>query len=116
MRLSEEEHRRLQRNYRLRRTMTAYGFLLPNAIFFVAFFPQCLDPRRGSTTSQILGLGAIFTLLGLLFDTVWATSAGSVGTWLRRRPTWANRQRLISGGVYLALGATAALTGTSSRG
>ena len=96
----------------------AFGVGIANpkvAIFFVAFFPQFLDPHRGSTTSQILVLGAIFTLLGLLFDTVWATSAGSVGTWLRRRPGWANRQRLISGGVYLALGATAALTGTSSR-
>jgi multiple sugar transport system permease protein len=37
MRLSAEEHWRLRRNYRLRRTMTAYGFLLPNAVFFVAF-------------------------------------------------------------------------------
>ncbi len=43
MRLSVEEHRRLRRNYRLRRTLTAYGFLLPNAVFFVAFllFPVC---------------------------------------------------------------------------
>ena len=79
----------------------AFGIGIANpkvAIFFVAFV-----------------LGGIFTLLGLLFDTVWATSAGSVGSWLRRRPGWADRQKLISGGVYLALGATAALTGTSSR-
>lgn len=37
MRLSPEEHRRLARRYRLRRAMTAYGFLVPNAVFFVAF-------------------------------------------------------------------------------
>lgn len=37
MRLSAEEHRRLRRNYRRRRALTAYGFLLPNAVFFVAF-------------------------------------------------------------------------------
>jgi len=37
MRLSAEEHRRLRRNYKLRRTLTAYGFLLPNAFFFIAF-------------------------------------------------------------------------------
>ena len=37
MQLSAEEHRRLRRNYRLRRTFTAYSFLLPNAFFFVAF-------------------------------------------------------------------------------
>ena len=37
MRLSQEEHRRLRRTYKLRRALTAYGFLLPNAIFFVSF-------------------------------------------------------------------------------
>ena len=37
MRLPPEEHRRLRRRYRLRRALTAYGFLLPNAVFFVAF-------------------------------------------------------------------------------
>jgi ABC-type sugar transport system permease subunit len=37
MRLSAEEHRRLRRNYQRRRTLTAYGFLVPNAIFFVVF-------------------------------------------------------------------------------
>jgi len=37
MRHSAEEHRRLRRNYQRRRTLTAYGFLMPNAIFFVVF-------------------------------------------------------------------------------
>ena len=37
MRLSPEEHRRLARRYRMRRAMTAYGFLLPSAVFFVTF-------------------------------------------------------------------------------
>lgn len=37
MRLSAEEHRRLQRQHRRRRTLTAYAFLLPNAVFFIAF-------------------------------------------------------------------------------
>lgn len=37
MRLSAEEHRRLRRQYKARRALTAYLFLLPNAIFFTAF-------------------------------------------------------------------------------
>jgi multiple sugar transport system permease protein len=37
LRLSAEEHRRLRRQYRWRRALTAYAFLLPNAVFFVAF-------------------------------------------------------------------------------
>jgi ABC-type sugar transport system permease subunit len=35
--LSPEEHRRLQRRYRARRSLTAYLFLLPGAFFFIAF-------------------------------------------------------------------------------
>jgi len=37
MRLSAEEHRRLQRQFRRKRNLTAFGFLLPNVIPFVAF-------------------------------------------------------------------------------
>lgn len=37
MRLSAEEHRRLQRRHQRNRALTAWGFLLPNAVFFVAF-------------------------------------------------------------------------------
>lgn len=35
--LSAEEHRQLQRRYRGRRSLTAYLFLLPGAIFFIGF-------------------------------------------------------------------------------
>jgi ABC-type sugar transport system permease subunit len=35
--LSREEHRRLRRRYRARRSLTAYLFLLPSAIFVIAF-------------------------------------------------------------------------------
>jgi ABC-type sugar transport system permease subunit len=37
LRLSPQEHERLRRQYAQRRALTAYAFLLPNAIFFVAF-------------------------------------------------------------------------------
>jgi len=37
MRLSQAEHQRMRRAFRRRRALTAYGFLLPNALFFVAF-------------------------------------------------------------------------------
>jgi ABC-type sugar transport system permease subunit len=36
-RLSPAEHRRLSRRFTLRRTLIAFGFLLPNLIFFVLF-------------------------------------------------------------------------------
>ena len=37
MRLSPAEHERLRRQQARRRALTAYAFLLPNAIFFIAF-------------------------------------------------------------------------------
>ena len=37
MRLSREEHERLRRQHARRRALTAYAFLLPNAVFFVGF-------------------------------------------------------------------------------
>lgn len=41
-RLSAEEHRRLRRRYRMRRTLVAYAFLAPNLFFFGVFlvFPM----------------------------------------------------------------------------
>src|SRR5262249_7875866 len=68
------------------RFRTAYrqGFLVgasnPKvALFFIAFFPQFVDPRRGCTATQVLLLGAIFVALGLAADTVNACLSGSVG-------------------------------------
>src|SRR5829696_7370279 len=37
MRLSREEHERLRRRHARRRALTAYAFLLPNALFFISF-------------------------------------------------------------------------------
>jgi hypothetical protein len=37
MRLSPEEHERLRRQHARRRARTAYAFLLPNAVCFIAF-------------------------------------------------------------------------------
>src|SRR5260370_12207417 len=37
LRLSAAEHRRLARNYQLKKALVAYAFLAPNLIFFVIF-------------------------------------------------------------------------------
>jgi threonine/homoserine/homoserine lactone efflux protein len=78
------------------------------AIFFLALFPQFVDPRRGSTITQILVLGAEFVALAVAVDLVVASTAGSVGAWLRRRPSFPRRQRYLTGSVYLALAASTA--------
>lgn len=78
------------------------------AIFFLALFPQFVDPHKGSTVAQILVLGAEFVVLALIVDLLVASAAGTVGGWLRRHPMLARRQRYVTGSIYLALGASAA--------
>ncbi|MEO9175987.1 MAG: LysE family translocator, partial [Gaiellales bacterium] len=85
------------------------------ALFFVAFLPQFVDASRGSATLQILVLGLVFLAIASVLDLAWALAAGSLGGWLRGRPGFARRQRFLTGGVYLALGAVAALTGAGHR-
>ena len=78
-------------------------------LFFLAFLPQFVDPSRGPVWSQVLVLGATLAVLGFFTDGLYALAGG----WLRRRSAGFRRgQRYVSGGVYLALGATAAISGT----
>jgi threonine/homoserine/homoserine lactone efflux protein len=81
------------------------------ALFFVAFLPQFVDPARGSTAAQTLVLGAVFFVLALLMDLLYALVAGALGARLRRRAGSGRRQRQLTAGVYLTLGAAAALAG-----
>jgi threonine/homoserine/homoserine lactone efflux protein len=82
------------------------------ALFFLAFLPQFIDPARGPAWAQILVLGVVFLLIGLCLDLSYATAAGTIGHWLKRRPRALRWQRYTSGSVYLALGAAAALSGS----
>lgn len=82
------------------------------AIFFVAFLPQFVDSSRGPIAVQSLFLGTIFTLLAVLSDGAYVLLAGAVSGWLRtgrRAHSWLAR---FSGGVYIGLGLTAALSGS----
>jgi threonine/homoserine/homoserine lactone efflux protein len=78
------------------------------AIFFLALFPQFVDPDNGPTVTQVLVLGAEFVVLALGVDLFVASAAGTVGGWLSQHPTLAHRQRYVTGSIYVALGASAA--------
>jgi threonine/homoserine/homoserine lactone efflux protein len=82
------------------------------AIFFVAFLPQFVDSSRGPIAPQILLLGTIFTVLAVLSDGAYVLVGGAVGGWIRasrRARGWIAK---VSGGVYIGLGLTAALSGS----
>jgi threonine/homoserine/homoserine lactone efflux protein len=79
------------------------------ALFFLAFLPQFVRPENGWVTLQLAVLGIIFVLLGLLSTVVFAISAGSLGSFLRRNPTILKWQGKVVGGIYCALGFRLAL-------
>ncbi len=81
------------------------------ALFFFAFLPQFVDVSKGHVPLQIAFLGAIFIALGMLSDGSYAMAAAFLGRWLRGSLRFARAQRLLTGGVFVALGFTAALTG-----
>lgn len=80
------------------------------AVFFLAFVPQFVDPSAG-TTAQLLVLGAVFVLLGMVMDGLYAVAAGAAGGRLARAGWWRAGRRWIAGSIYVALGVAAAITG-----
>ncbi|ESY68933.1 MULTISPECIES: LysE family translocator [Mesorhizobium] len=74
------------------------------ALFFLAFLPQFVRRENGSIALQLAGLGIIFVLLGLLSTVVFAVSAGSLGKFLRRKPTVLKWQGKVVGSIYCAIG------------
>ena len=85
------------------------------AIFFVAFFPQFIDPAQGSVVAQTLVLGAVFWLIGLAWDLGCACASGAIGGWLRDRPRARALQRRFEAAVYFGLAGWAAVAGGRSR-
>jgi threonine/homoserine/homoserine lactone efflux protein len=83
------------------------------AIFFLAFLPQFVDPSGGPVAVQILLLGTIFTLLAMLSDGAYVLLASTVGGWLRAGGRGRRRLAKLSGGVYIGLGVSAALSGSA---
>lgn len=80
------------------------------ALFFFAFLPQFVDPRRGSVPAQFVTLGAILAVMGLATDSLYAVAAGTAARRFRES-RYARRRRWIIGSTYLALGVAAAVSG-----
>jgi threonine/homoserine/homoserine lactone efflux protein len=86
------------------------------ALFFLALLPQFVDVDRGAVWLQMVVLGLTFMGLGLLSDGTYALAAAKAGGWLRSSVRFRRAQRYVSGGVYVSLGAAAALSGSRSQG
>jgi threonine/homoserine/homoserine lactone efflux protein len=85
------------------------------ALFFFAFLPQFVDPARGRITAQILFLGLLFVCMGVISDSLWAISAGTLAHALKRSTLWMRTQRYVSGGMLISLGLATAFAGSTSK-
>ena len=80
------------------------------ALFFVAFFPQFVADGRGPVAVQILVLGAVFVVLGMVSDSTYALVSGTVAGRLKARARARGSRRQWSGLVLVGLGVVAATT------
>jgi threonine/homoserine/homoserine lactone efflux protein len=78
------------------------------ALFFVAFLPQFVDPARGSVALQAAVLGAVFVALAAVSDSTYAVVAAALADRIRGSERARQIKRWVSGGIFVALGATAA--------
>jgi threonine/homoserine/homoserine lactone efflux protein len=82
----------------------AVGSLNPkSAVFFTAFLPQFVDPGA-PVAGQVLLLGAVFTGIALVLDSLWVLAAGTARTWLARSPRRLAAVGGIGGVTMIGLG------------
>ncbi len=74
------------------------------ALFFLAFLPQFVDPRYGNASIQMVFLGLVFALFGVVFLVLLGYFSGGIGSWLSRKRSFAEKIRWFSGSVLVALG------------
>jgi threonine/homoserine/homoserine lactone efflux protein len=75
----------------------------------LAFLPQFASTGAGGSHLQFLFLGLLFVALSLVGTTLLALFCGTVGNWLKGRPSVAGVIGKAAGGVLVGLGARLAL-------
>jgi len=73
-------------------------------IFFLAFFPQFVDPGLGEPALQFLVLGAVLIGVVLVTDTLFALTAGAMMRLLRRQSGQSRWPQTVGGLTYIGLG------------
>jgi threonine/homoserine/homoserine lactone efflux protein len=81
------------------------------ALFFLAFLPQFVDPSRGTPALQILTLGVLFVVMGIVTNSAYALISSAASAWLKANRSFRRWQKFIAGGTYVALGVAAAFSG-----
>jgi threonine/homoserine/homoserine lactone efflux protein len=85
------------------------------ALFFLALLPQFVDPAAGPVWPQMLVLGTLLVVLGVLSDGTYALLAAGAGSKLRSAASTRRVLERLSGGVFVGLGLVAALASEPRR-
>jgi threonine/homoserine/homoserine lactone efflux protein len=73
-------------------------------VFFIAALPSFTSPELGNPVIQMLVLGAIFSVIGILSDSVYAIAAGQARSWLASSHQRLSAFRGIGGAALTLLG------------
>jgi len=73
------------------------------ALFYLALFPQFVDPSRGSVLLQSLLLAAVQITIDGIGDMLFVLAAARAARWLGERPSWIAVQRWVLGGVFAGI-------------
>jgi threonine/homoserine/homoserine lactone efflux protein len=79
------------------------------ALFYLALFPQFVDPSRGAIFTQSVVLGAVQIAISVVGDSIFVLTAAGVASWLARRPVWMAAQRWVLATVFVGIAAKLAL-------
>jgi len=73
-------------------------------VFFVATLPAFVSVSQGSVLTQMVVLGAVFLVIGVTSDGVWALGAGFARDWFAASPTRLSGIRAGGGAALSGLG------------
>lgn len=85
-----------------------------SVVFFVAVLPQFVDYPSGAIPMQLGLLGAVFLLIAVISDSLWAVAAGTAREWFARSPRRVSAVEATGGALMIGLGGTLALTVSKS--
>lgn len=85
-------------------------------LFMFAFLPQFVNPEAGPIWSQLLILGTIQKLAGILSLGSVAMASGVFGEWLGKHPGFIKWQERFTGVVMIGLGIKMLFNGSSISG
>ena len=81
------------------------GALNPKGlVFYAAVLPQFIDRERGNVTTQLILLGALFSILAFVSDGTWGLLAGTAREWLATDHKRLEKLRATGGTIMILLG------------